>query len=475
MVRGPSTRDGSVKIAAGPGGVRIQAAWSLLVVPGRRDGSAECAALQSTTPGDRRRYGSTIVRRAGLAGVVGFVSLPLPWMMVVTGAVARERVPICAQSGSNRSCIDPEQIAWLREATRKQLQGCRVQGKGGVWLYTPDGVGNYRAFWTRDFAYMVQYAGDLLDAHQIKRSIQYLLAGQRADGCMPDRVNVAGVPVYGPGPEPGVGHGPLADHALDNGPFMAALVCSYADLTGDIAWFRQVEPAIRRGLDHTRRAPNGLVYNPPDAPLCPYGFTDTVAKTGHLLFCSLLYYDACKKMARLCDKAACGEPAEYLRRARQIREHLDLLWNPNAGMFWAADRDCRQIDIWGSALAVDLRCTDDVQADWIAAYLASHYDQIVQRGQVRHLPGGEAWQRFAAGQGPRLGTYQNGAFWATPVAWVAPTLARSRPDLAVRMVRDVIADFRQRGIMECVNGDYHAVPDYVASATNVYGLLRDAR
>ena len=390
-------------------------------------------------------------------------------IFVSSAAASESRPRVVLLGESIRARIDPEDIAWLREATKKQLHGCRVQGQGGVWLHTPDGVGNYRALWTRDFTYMVEYAGDLFAPNEIKQSIQYLLAGQRADGCMPDRVNVAGEGVPSPGPE----QAPMADHALDNGAFMAKLVCCYARMTGDLELFRHVEPAIRRGLDHTRRAANGLVYNPPDAPQCPYGFTDTIAKTGHLLFCSVLYYDACVRMERLCREADCGDPAEYQHRAKLIRKNLGLLWNDDAGMFWAADRDCKQIDIWGSALAVHVGCASGRQADRVARYLVAHYDQIVQRGQVRHLPAGQTWERFMRPQGPEPGTYQNGAFWATPVAWVAPTIARRDVDLAVKMVKDVIVDFRRRGIMECVNGNYHAVPDYVASATNVYGLLRN--
>ena len=124
-------------------------------------------------------------------------------------------------------------------------------------------------------------------------------------------------------------------------------------------------------------------------------------------------------------------------------------------------------------MAVQVGCADDEQADRVAQYLVEHYDGIVQRGQVCHLPTGESWQRFFRERGVPYGRYQNGAFWGTPVAWVAPTIARRDPDLAVTMVRDVIADYRERGIMECVNGDYHNVPEYVASATNVYGLVRD--
>jgi hypothetical protein len=368
-----------------------------------------------------------------------------------------------------RQELPKEDIDWLMDGTRRQLRGCRVKSAGGQWLYTPDGVGNYRALWTRDFAYMVQYAGDLLPADHVKAGILYLLKGQRADGCMPDRVTVDGRSIYSPGGE----QSPLADHALDNGPFMAKLVCSYVQLTNDLALFRTVEPAIRKGLDHPHLADNGLIFNSPDAPQCPYGFTDTVVKTGHLLFCSLLYYEACCSMEKNCRRAECGQPDEYARRAGQIRQQLSCLWDEASGMFLAADQDCRQIDIWGSALAVQLGCVSEQQANRIAKYLVAHYSQIVQRGQIRHLPDKEQWQRTFFHVKP--GTYQNGAFWGTPIPWVASTIALRDPELAIQMVKEAIADYRQNGITECVNGSYHNVPQYVVSATNVYGLVREER
>ena len=87
--------------------------------------------------------------------------------------------------------LSEEKVQWMKEATINQLEGCRVEGAGGTWIHTPDGVGNYKSLWTRDFYYMTAYAGDLLDPDEIKASIYYLLNGQREDGCIPDRVNVA--------------------------------------------------------------------------------------------------------------------------------------------------------------------------------------------------------------------------------------------------------------------------------------------
>lgn len=368
---------------------------------------------------------------------------------------------------SNQYGLSDEQINWMREATIQQLKGCRVISADGTWIHTPDGVGHYKALWTRDYYYMVEYAGDLIDPNEIKAAIHYLLNGQREDGCIPDRVNAKGEPIYSPGAQ----KSPLSDHALDNGPFMAMIVCSYVNQNQDGNLFRKVEPNLRRGLDHVKRKESGLVYNPPDNPQCVYGFTDIVKKTGNLLFSSLLYFKACIEMEQLCIKYKCGNPAIYKRRAEYIRQTINKLWDDESGMFWAADIDCRQIDIWGSAYAVEVGITSQEQTDKITDYLVTHFDEIVMRGQVRHLPPGESnWQNLFHSCPP--GTYQNGAYWATPLAWFIPVLAKRDPGLAKQMLQTVIHDFRENGINECINEDYSKIQNFVVSATNVYSLTR---
>jgi len=363
--------------------------------------------------------------------------------------------------------ISAEKIQWMKEATLKQLNGCRVKGADGTWIHTPDGVGNYKALWTRDTYYMVEYAGDLMDPNEIKASIYYLLNGQREDGCVPDRVNVAGQPVYSPGP-PGK---PMADNALDNGPFMAMLVCSYVNQYQDKALFQDVELQLRRGIDHTTVKESGLVYNNPKNPQCVYGFTDIVKKTGNILFSSLLYYKANLEMYQLCKKYECGNPAIYRRRYEYVRQSIYKLWNEDTGMFWAADIDCKQIDIWGSAYAVEVGITSEEQTKRIATYLVDHYDETVMKGQIRHLTSSEgSWNKLF--KPCEEGTYQNGAYWATPLAWMIPVYARIKPSLAKDMLDEVITDFQENGINECINNGYVKVPNFVVSATNVYSLTR---
>jgi len=392
---------------------------------------------------------------------------------IVTAVLCFILIPALPQvDGRNNTSVNPyglseEQVQWMKEATLKQLEGCRIKGAGGTWLHTPDGVGNYKALWTRDFCYMVEYAGDLMDPNEIKASIIYLLRGQREDGCIPDRVNVAGQPVYSPGP-PGK---PMADNALDNGSFMALLICSYVHQYQDEALFREVEPQLSKALDFISIANGGLVYNDPDDPQCVYGFTDIVKKTGNLLFSSLLFYKANLEMYQLCKKYKIGTPSVYKERYENVQKNINALWNDDHGLFWAADIGCRQLDIWGSAYAVEVGITSGEQSKRIAEFLVEHIDEIAMKGQIRHLPLSEgSWDQLF--KPCEEGTYQNGAYWATPLAWVIPVLARSNPGLANKVLETAITDFQKNGIHECINTGYVKVPNFVVSATNVYGLTR---
>ena len=84
----------------------------------------------------------------------------------------------------------------------------------------------------------------------------------------------------------------------------------------------------------------------------------------------------------------------------------------------------------------------------IARYFKTHYGDIVQQGQVRHLPGGIYWE-----QGCERDQYQNGAYRAPPVGWFVYTLDLVDPDLADQTVIDMITHFRQYGACEWIIGE----------------------
>ncbi len=359
---------------------------------------------------------------------------------------------------------------WLIRTARQLLSGCRVRAGDGTWLYTPDGKGNYRALWTRDFAYMVENAGDLLPPDETEACLRYLVRGIRADGAAPDRVRPDGVPVYAAGGE----EHPIGEPNIDNAQFLVIAVDEHLKrLSQEGAWriFRDWAPALDQAMDYIPRPPSGLVWNDPRKPHSPYGFTDTIGKTGELFFESLLYWTASRRMAAWHDRVGDRSRArEYRRRARLIETNVRNLWDDEAGAFLAATKDCRQLDVWGNAYAVWLDFPLGRKRDRVLGFLVARHDRFVWHGQVRHLLQGEHWQRLLTPVPPER--YQNGAYWATASGWVIWALAQKDPKLARRTWSDLIADFQQGGVCECVNDGYRQLPSYVVSAANPLAAAR---
>jgi hypothetical protein len=361
-------------------------------------------------------------------------------------------------------------IVYLQRTAKKLLDGCIIKASDGTPLYTPDGKARYAALWTRDFAYMVENAGNLMSIKNIEKCIDYLVKGIRADGAAPDRVQVDGRPVYAAGaPE-----SPLGEPNIDNAQFLVSAVNTFLEMVPADrreALYAKWSPQLIKGMNYIPRAASGLVWNDPAKPHSPYGFTDTVRKTGELFMESLLYWRAARILARW--EGVYGSRKtrdELIARAAAIERSIGSLWDEKTGMFFAASKDCRQTDIWGNAFAVSIDFPLAGKRDRMVDYLVANYDRYAWHGQVRHLPKGEYWVRQLSPVEKEQ--YQNGAFWATPAGWVMRALNERDPALAKRMFRDLVDDFRAGGICECVNAGYRQLESYVDSATNPLGAAR---
>jgi hypothetical protein len=358
---------------------------------------------------------------------------------------------------------------WLTCAAKRELTGCKIAASDGSTLYTPDGQGNYRALWTRDFSYMVSNAFELLPVEDVRSCINYLMQGQRCDGCIPDRVQADGVAVYSAGPV----HSPLGDPPTDNSQFMVNLVYEYVKRTKDREFAVTMLPGLHKAMDFMPRNELGLIFIPENIKKSPYGFTDTIAKTGELLFSSLLYWQACKEMASLC--VVCNESADsYLNRAEQIVSNLDILWNAEAGAYLAAAGKCAQIDIWGNAYAIYCGFLNEHhipngRKSSVLDFLVKNVEDYILRGQVRHLLEGHYWEQTLIPVAP--GTYQNGAYWATASGWVIYLLYQVDKCMAVTLLQELVNDFKLFGIFECVNVDYEKLNHYVVSVVNPLGAI----
>ena len=360
-----------------------------------------------------------------------------------------------------------EAIRWLESESQRMIHACRREMHDGTAAFPPQvGIG-YEAFWLRDYAYMLEgYIQGFTDK-EIRDACLVFVNAQRDDGACVDCVKFDGTPIYQPG------YGTMGENPVADG----------SQFTVDVAWhtYQRLQdnlllvPIIDRLVKGMRAVPRnpetGLVHIDPDLAWdrCPFGFTDTARKQGDVLFSSLLFVQASRQLADLLKTLDRGDEAAHWRReAKQVSAKVrEVFWDAQMSLFRAATHKCREPDIWGSALAVYLEVATEEQALGIASYFKDHYEEIVQRGQIRHLPGGVYWEQA----GPR-DQYQNGAYWSTPTGWFVCTLDLVDARLADQTILAMVNDFRQRGCIEWCFGETAQLPDYLASGTNPLAGIR---
>ena len=270
------------------------------------------------------------------------------------------------------------------------------------------GIG-YDALWLRDYEYTLEGSVEAYTTVELIDACRLFIRSMRDDGAGVDCVRFNGVPVYRPGYD-SMGEHPVADGSQ----FTVGVAFHTWSRARDAVLLSEVlDPLLRTMAAVPRRSDDGLVFIDPghDWDRCPYGFTDTVRKSGAVLFSSLLYVQACRQLSEMLEAA--GRNAESHRwraQAERVGSSVRrIFWYPDVGLFRAATVRCREPDIWGSAFAVYLGVADGDQSLAVARSFRAQYDQIVQDGQIRHLPGGVYWEWA----GPR-DEYQNGGYWATP-------------------------------------------------------------
>jgi hypothetical protein len=353
-----------------------------------------------------------------------------------------------------------EAVTWLEAEAHRIIRASARTMADGTTAFPPQvGIG-YEAFWLRDYEYTLEGSIDSYSDKELTDACRLFVRCLDADGAGVDCIKFDGTPIYKPG------FGSMGVHPVaDGSPFTVAVAWHTYRRTRDVQLVRGIaEPLVRTMNAVPRNPATGLVHIVPGEPQerCPYGFTDTIRKQGDVLFCSLLYVQACRQLADLLEVAGRDDDARHWtaegeRVTQSIRK---VFWDGQIGLFRAATVCCREHDIWGSAFAVYLGVADAAQSQAVATYFRDRYTEIVQAGQVRHLPGGVYWEEAVS----RRDTYQNGAYWATPTGWFVYTLDRVDPDLADRTVIEMVNDFKAGAACEWVFGSTRQLPDYLASA-----------
>ena len=357
---------------------------------------------------------------------------------------------------------------WLEGKSLQLIRNSRIAMQDGTSGFLPQAGAGYSAFWLRDYAYMLEGSPEAFTDTELKNSCLTFINALRSDGAAVDCVKSDGTAIYKPG------YGTMGENPVADG----------SQFTVDVAWRtyrrlqdtgllnRIIDPLVKTMNAVPRDSTTGLVHIDPTKAWdrCPYGFTDSVRKTGDELFCSLLDVRASRQLADLLDAAGRSAEATTWRNAAEYKAGAirDTFWDSSTGLFNAATMRCKQPDIWGSAFAVQLGVATTAQSKTIAQYFKEHYSDIVQNGQIRQLPGGTYWESGGGNQG----SYQNGGFWGVANGWFVETVKLVDAELAKKTVIDMVNNYQSNGVLEWINGSSAGVGNYVACASLPLATLR---
>ena len=353
-----------------------------------------------------------------------------------------------------------EAVKWLENESHRLIRASRRTMKDGTSAFPPQvGIG-YEAFWLRDYVYTLEGSIDSYSDRELLDAGRVFISSMMGDGAGVDCVKFDGHPIYKPG------FGTLgANPVADGSQFTVAVIWHTYQKTKDKKFLKENVDALIRTMRSVPRNPETKLVHikDDDWDRCPYGFTDTVRMQGDVLFCSLLYVEAGRRLSELLDVVGRKEEAsDWESEAEAVSQSIrEVFWDKRVGLFRAATIRCKEHHIWGSAFAVYLGVADKAQSMAIARYFRDNYSQIVQNGQIRHLPGGVYWELCVAGRD----TYQNGAYWATPTGWFVYTLDLVDSELADKTVIDMVGDFKKGGVCEWILGEKRRLPNYLASVS----------
>lgn len=351
-----------------------------------------------------------------------------------------------------------EALEWLRTTGEQMTVASRQQMTNGVGAYPPQVGAGYGAFWLRDYAYILQGGVKALNYAQMADAAITLCNAQRYDGAQVDCVKYDGTPVYQPG------FGTMGANPVLDGGAMAVDVMYQTWLcgalpTGEVAGKL---PSLLNGLNAVPLVGWLAHITSVGWDRCPYGFTDTVRKQGGQLFDSLLLVQAWRQMSEMYTAAGDQQTAaSCVGMAGNISAAISGLFDYNVGLYRACNGQCgSNYDIWGSAFSVRLGVANATQRTAICNYLVNNYSSYVYNGHIRHLPGGTYWEVAGAAD-----TYQNGAYWGTPVGWVAYAIDYVNPALADSLIVSYTQWCQVNGVYEWIIGSTYGVPQYTSSVT----------
>jgi len=235
------------------------------------------------------------------------------------------------------------------------------------------------------------------------------------------------------------------------------------------------------------RKDNHIVYTTDDYRGVDFGFRDAATITGDLCFPSLLKFRAADEMAEIFGMLGNKDKArEYRDISAKIKNAIPVLFLGEKGMLRASTGKSNQADVWSTAFSVYLNVPEGADMNKSCRCLADAYKNgtLSYKGNIRHILTSDdfsdstAWEFSLA----KKDTYQNGAYWGTPVGWVCYAISKADTGLAQKLAAEYVAELRENDFRkgkeygapyECFHPSGNRQnPVYLASVTCPYIVFR---
>lgn len=344
----------------------------------------------------------------------------------------------------------------------------------GIRLVRPDG-GIYLGVFPRDY-----YYGTLtgqIPMEDIKAVYAFFKAHIPTEGAnawqVPDVVDNYGVPAWMPGTD---------RPALDGNAFLVFLAERIYDMGGGKAFLLEELPYLEQLMSHTDRR-DGLAWCSRELNRVGFGFQDSIHMTGHLAFCSILFYDAAVRAQRLCKEVG-ADSSVFKEIARGVRDNfLKTFWT---GEFLrASDGLCKdQFDVMAAGYAVSCGLVKGRTARKMVEAFYRYNDELQVHGFYKYVPEryyfspGQVWESGNCVY--PTGIYQWGAYWTVGSPYIIGAILKVKGHSATDpVIRDMLEYvISTDGLYEeCRSRDnsYHKAIHYVQSCGAVSVCLQMLR
>jgi hypothetical protein len=411
--------------------------------------------------------------------------------------------------GQQNSLLDARDLSFLEQMVKDVMEASRIypgqkiskdfgpNQTTGI-LIRPGGRNSYPAFWIRDYAMSIEsgYVSQQEQKHMLE-----LTAKTQSDsliktkwgtsipkGSIADHIRIDdGKPIYFPGTYSFENQGekkwgmqpPFCDQFffIQMAYFYVKSFSQTAQLTKEIRGVKLIDRLELAYQMPPSNSQSHLVEVNDSNRGVDFGFRDAIYITGKLCYASLLKYQAAKQMAYLYGIMGNKSKAlRYQQEANLLKISIIRTFSDARGMLHASTGISSQLDVWATAFAIHLGILSGQLRLKAAQYLRDAYlrGELSQKGNIRHVIKSDdfspttAWEKSAVS----INTYQNGAYWGTPVGWVSQAISYVDIQTAQKLAKEYVQELRDGDFRkgesfgspwECFNDKLTQNPVYLTS------------